>query len=136
VAGLVVDWFAWRRPLAAAIHQGVYFRATGPIRIITGRRAGTVFVGDVVVKYVSLDICSALRDLPWGTIDYAPRARMVIEQRDADGELLYRYPGYRPDANRFDRLPMPSVLMGFLCGVGVTTLFMLAMFALVVVMAP
>jgi len=56
-----------------------------------------VHVGDVTIEYAPNDICTRLRDLPWGTVDYVPRVHAVIEQRDADGELLYRYPGYRPD---------------------------------------
>ena len=56
----------------------------------------------------------------------------MVEQRDSDGRLLYRYPGYRPDADKFDVSSRPSVLMGTLYGVGSSTGVMMALFALIV----
>ena len=133
VVAPVADWLFWRRKLAAAIHQGVYFRVTGPIRTYSTRSSGTnVYVGDVTIRYVQNACASELRELAWGTVDYVPGVYAVIEQRDADGELLYRYHGYRPDADKFDRRPMPSIVAGILCGIGVGTLFMLCIFAIVV----
>ena len=98
----VADWLFWRRPLEAAIRRGVYHRATGPIRTSCGvspTTTGTdrVYVGDVTIKNVPFSIASELRRLPWGILDYVPGLHVVIEQRDTDGELLYRYPWYRPD---------------------------------------
>ena len=130
VIGVFFDWFFWRGPLAAALKQGTYFRTTGPIRISNLRRSGHVQIGDVRIKHVSWRISDELRSLPWGTIDYAPRTRFVVEQRDADGEMLYRYPGYRPDADKFDARPMPHVIVGILCGIGSCTVLMVALFAL------
>ena len=129
--GLVLDWFSWRRPLAAAIRQGTYARTTGPIRITDFRDSGWVSVGKVTITRVATRICSGLRNLSWGTIDYAPRTHFVIEQRDADGELLYRYPGYRPDADTFDVRPIPSVFVGILCGIGSCTVIMLIAFGFI-----
>jgi hypothetical protein len=130
---VVADWLFWRMPLTDAIGEGVYYRKSGPIRTFTTPKRGThVTVGDVRINYVPDKIGTQLRDLPWGTLDYVPRVRIAIELRDADGELLYRYPGYRPDADRFDVRPMPSILVGILCGIGTCTVVMLCMFALVV----
>jgi hypothetical protein len=129
--GLVLDWFVWRRPFAAAIRQGTYSRTTGPIRITEFHDSGWVSVGKVTITRVATRIGSELRNLPWGTIDYAPRTRLVVEQRDADGELLYRYPGYRPDADKFDVRPIPSVFMGILCGIGSCTVIMLIAFGFI-----
>lgn len=134
VAGsaLVIDWFCWRRPLGAAIRAGTYLRATGPIRISTpGRHGSTVYAGDVRMSYVQFPLHVHLRDLPWGTIDCVPRVRAVIEQRDADGELLYRYAGYRPDPDPFEVRQMPSLIVGILCGVGGSTLVTFCTFVLV-----
>ena len=134
VAGLalVMDWFFWRRPLGAVIREGTYLRATGPIRISTaGRYGSTVHAGDVRISYVQSPMSLGLRDLPWGTIDCVPRIRAVIEQRDADGELLHRYAGYRPDPDPFEVRQTPSLIVGILCGVGSSTLVTFCMFALV-----
>lgn len=132
VIAAVLDWLLYRRPLAAALRRGVYFRASGPIRIYEPRRRGaTVYVGDVAIKHVPQQISSGLHSLPWGTLDYEPRVHAVIEERDADGELLARYHGYRPDADRFDVRTLPSITAGVLCGVGGTTIFVLLLYTLV-----
>jgi hypothetical protein len=129
---LVMDWFFWRRPLEATIRHGVYLRATGPIRIFTNSRGrASVHVGDVRIGHLPAAMYSELCDLPWGTVDCVPRLHAVIEQRDADGELLHRYAAYRPDADRFDVRPMPSIITAILCGIGSGTLAMLCMLALV-----
>jgi hypothetical protein len=74
---LVMDWFFWRRPLGAAIREGTYLRATGPIRISTaGRHGATVYAGDVRISYVQFPMYVGLRDLPWGPCcDRAARRR-------------------------------------------------------------
>jgi hypothetical protein len=136
----VADWLFYRIPLYSAIDEGVYVRATGPVRVLRSfgqdNSGGTVSVGDVKVKHVPTEICNDLRSLAWGTIDCVPVAHAVIEERDADGELLYRYPGYRPDADRFDTRPLPNVFVGILCGVGIGTVFMFCVFALFVAIGP
>ena len=132
VLGLVMDWFFWRRPLGAAIRSGTYLRATGPIRISApGRYGSTVHAGDVRISYVQSPMSLGLRALPWGTVDCVPRLRAVIEQRDADGELLYRYAGYRPDPDPFEVRQMPSLVVGVLCGIGSSTVVTFCTFALV-----
>jgi hypothetical protein len=132
VLGLVMDWFFWRRPLASVIRKGTYLRATGPIRISTaGRNGATVYAGDVTISYVQSPMSLGLRDLPWGTIDCVPHVRAVIEQRDADGELLYRYAAYRPDPDPFEVRQMPSLVVGVLCGIGCSTVVTFCTFALV-----
>jgi hypothetical protein len=107
---LVADWLFWRRPLEAAVRHGVYLRTTGPIRTsctMNPSSDGTdyVSVGDVTIKHVPFSNASELRRLPWGTLDYVPGVHIVIEQRDADGELLYRHPEYRPDYPAVDDGP-------------------------------
>jgi hypothetical protein len=129
---LALDWYCWGRHLAATLREGVYLRTTGPIRISrAGRGGATVLVGGAAIRFVPVAMSGDLRDLPWGTLDYVPRLHAVIEQRDADGELLYRYAPYRPDPDRFEARPRPSVLAGILCGVGTCTIVMLCTFALV-----
>jgi hypothetical protein len=85
----------------------------------------------VKIHYVSSVICAKLRDLPFGYVDYAPRSRVVVEQRDADGELLYRHPAYHPDGDPAVTRRLPSLMKAVLWGAGLSTLFVLVILALV-----
>jgi hypothetical protein len=88
----------------------------------------------VPIGTVQSPMSLGLRDLPWGTVDCAPRVRAVIEQRDADGELLFRYAGYRTDPDPFEVWQVPSLVVGILCGVGSSTVVTFCTFALVTLM--
>src|SRR6266508_1031137 len=60
----VMDWLWWRRPIEAAVRQGVYCRTTGPISISTaGHHGASVYVGDVLIQYVPVAMYGELREL-------------------------------------------------------------------------
>lgn len=134
IAGLcvLVDWLGWRRGHEAELRQGVYYRVSGPIRSSMGSDRGSVQVGDVTIKHISNITCRKLRDLPFGYVDYAPRSRLILEQRDADGELLYRDSAYRPDDDPAVTRRLPSLTKACIWGAGsciVSVLSLLALFA-------
>jgi hypothetical protein len=128
--GYLMDWLGWRRGHEAELRAGVYYRASGPIRIYRGRDTGRIEVGDVKIHYISSAICASLRELPFGYVDYAPLSRLVIEQRDADGEVLYRFPAYRPDDDPTVTRRLPSLMKPIIWGAGLGAVFVLAMLAL------
>src|SRR5688572_1935475 len=129
--GFLMDWLGRRRGHEAELRTGVYYRVSGPIRVYRGRDTGRIEVGDVTIHYISSVICASLRDLPFGYVDYAPRSRLVIEQRDADGELLYRFPAYRPDDDPTVTRRLPSLVAPILWGMGGATMFVGSILALV-----
>jgi hypothetical protein len=132
---LAADSLLWRRSAEVALRRGVFVRASGPIRVRKGRRSSTIYIGDVTVKYVSAAFADQIRALPWGMLDYAPRARVVFEQRDADGELIYRNPTYRPEALD-DVGPEPSIRKGIAWGVAIAAAFHLVALLIFFLVAP
>ena len=120
------DYLIWRRPAEVELERGVFFRASGPIRVsYEGKNTGTIHVGDVRVRYVDTSIATKIRELPLGTVDYLPGTRIVLEQRDADDALVYRHPKFRPEAP--DTLgPEPSIRKAIAWGAGISAAIALA----------
>lgn len=98
VFAIAADSYFWRLPAQRGLRRGTYRQATGPIDVASGSRECTVRLGDTKLKLSSTTIGSQLRSLARGTLDYAPCSRVVFEQRDAAGVLIFRLPDYRPDS--------------------------------------
>jgi hypothetical protein len=95
VVGLAVGlggWWTIRR-LKRDLAEGLFYRTTGPIQLVGSRNPWVLELADQAF-IVGWPVARPLAALGWGTVDHTPRGHLILEVRDADGQVVYRARGY------------------------------------------
>ena len=133
--GFGLDTLFWKRKANAVLAAGVFVRASGPIQVSNSTSDSTIRIGEQTVRAIPLSMGLSMHELPHGTVEYAPRVRLIFEQRDANEKVVYRYPSYRPEGK--DEIGTgPRLWKGIAIGASIPVAMMLVVLGMAAALGP
>jgi hypothetical protein len=98
--GLIVGgiWFlTGERPARRDLRASSYLRTSGPVQLVSVLGGYLLRLADRSFLLNGRAVISALRDLPWATVDYSRHAHRIFGVRDRSGQSIYRCVGYQSE---------------------------------------
>ncbi len=89
-----ISWLTTGMPLSRDVHGTSYLRTTGPIQVVPIFGGAMLRLADRAFLMKTRTEISELGKLSDGSVDYSPRAHVILAAWDSQGRSVYRAPGY------------------------------------------